>query len=39
MRRATLRIRVGLTIALVSIALVIYLIISDTKIHGWTPWG
>ena len=37
--RSTLRTRVALAICLASIAFVIYLIVTDTKIHGFTPWG
>jgi len=37
--RATFRTRLGLAVAVVSIAFVIFLIVTDTKFHGFTPWG
>lgn len=39
MKRLTFRTRLGVAIAVASIAFVIYLIVTDTKIGGFTLWG
>jgi hypothetical protein len=39
MSRATLKTRLGLAIAIASIAFVVFLIVTGTTINGFTLWG